>query len=61
VQVYEQKLAGLAQMIEQINVDVLAVEEVGDAEALDDLRRRLPGTWQAETSTFFDPQRTIRV
>jgi endonuclease/exonuclease/phosphatase family metal-dependent hydrolase len=60
-QVYEQTLARLAQMIEQINVDVLAVEEVSDAEALEDLRRRLPGTWHAETSTFFDPQRTIRV
>lgn len=61
VQVYEQKLAELARTIEQINVDVLAVEEVGDAQALEDLRRRLPGTWHAETSTFFDPRRTIRV
>lgn len=60
-QVYEQKLAGLARMIEAVDVDVLALQEVGDLDALEDLRRRLPGTWHAVTSTFFAAERPIRV
>jgi endonuclease/exonuclease/phosphatase family metal-dependent hydrolase len=60
-QVYEQKLDGLARVIGETNVDVLAVQEVGDPAALEDLRRRLPGGWHAATSTVFEPRRPIRV
>lgn len=61
VHVYETKLAGLAHVIKETNVDVLAVQEVGDPAALEDLRERLAGTWHIATSTFFDPNRPIRV
>src|SRR3954453_7487353 len=57
---YDAKLAALAEMIEQIAPDVLAVQEVGDPEALDDLRARLDGDWQRELSTQPD-SRGIRV
>jgi endonuclease/exonuclease/phosphatase family metal-dependent hydrolase len=57
---YERKLAALAGMIERIAPDVLAVQEVGDAKALDDLRARLAGEWQAELSPDAD-DRGIRV
>jgi len=53
-QAYEAKLAELARVIGEIEPDVLAVQEVGDPEALDDLRERLDGDWQAETSEFPD-------
>ena len=58
--VYEAKLAELARVIGNIDPDVLAVQEVGDPEALDDLRELLDGDWQAETSEFRD-RRGIRV
>jgi endonuclease/exonuclease/phosphatase family metal-dependent hydrolase len=57
---YERKLAQLAGMIERIEPDVLAVQEVGDAKALDELRARLAGEWQAELSPDAD-DRGIRV
>src|SRR3954447_10334228 len=57
---YHAKLTALAGMIEQIAPDVLAVQEVGDPEALDDLRARLEGEWHRELSTQPDG-RGIRV
>ena len=59
--VYDQKLDALAAVIEAMKPDVLAVEEVGDPEALSDLVARLDGDWHVETSTVFEPQHPIRV
>ncbi len=59
-QTYEAKLTELARVIGEIAPDVLAVQEVGDPEALEDLRERLDGDWHAETSEFPDG-RGIRV
>jgi endonuclease/exonuclease/phosphatase family metal-dependent hydrolase len=41
--------------------DVLAVQEVGEPEALADLVARLEGDWQVVTSTVFEPGHPIRV
>jgi hypothetical protein len=41
--------------------DALAVQEVGDPEALADLVARLDGEWHVETSTVFEPDHPIRV
>jgi endonuclease/exonuclease/phosphatase family metal-dependent hydrolase len=57
---YEAKLTALAAVIEQLGPDVLAVQEVGDPEALDDLAQRLPGDWHTQSSAFPD-SRGIRV
>jgi endonuclease/exonuclease/phosphatase family metal-dependent hydrolase len=57
---YEAKLAELARVIGEIDPDVLAVQEVGDLDALEDLRVRLDGEWHTETSEFPD-ERGIRV
>ncbi len=43
--VYDAKLASLARTITLLAPDVLAVQEVGSAGALDDLIDRLDGTW----------------
>ena len=59
-QAYEAKLSELARVIGGLEPDVLAVQEVGDPEALDDLRERLDGDWQAKTSDLPDG-RGIRV
>jgi endonuclease/exonuclease/phosphatase family metal-dependent hydrolase len=59
-QQYEAKLAELARVIAAIDPDVLAVQEVGDLDALEDLRGRLDGEWHTETSEFPD-EREIRV
>jgi len=57
---YDAKLAGLADVIERMAPDVLAVQEVGDPAALDDLRERLTGVWDVALSQ--DPDRRgIRV
>jgi endonuclease/exonuclease/phosphatase family metal-dependent hydrolase len=42
-------------------VDVLAVEEVGDLEALDELVAQLGGGWRHVTSSVFDSDHPIRV
>jgi endonuclease/exonuclease/phosphatase family metal-dependent hydrolase len=57
---YEAKLAALATAIEAIAPDVLAVQEVGDPEALGDLVARVGGTWHVELSEQPD-ERGIRV
>ena len=56
---YEGKLDALAGTIGRLDSDVLAVQEVGDRDALHDLLDRLPGVWHAEVA---DPDgRGIRV
>jgi endonuclease/exonuclease/phosphatase family metal-dependent hydrolase len=57
---YEAKLTVLAATITAANPDVLAVQEVGEPAALDDLVGRLPGTWHTSLSTHPDA-RGIRV
>jgi endonuclease/exonuclease/phosphatase family metal-dependent hydrolase len=59
-EVYEEKLAGLAQVIGDIGPDVLAVQEVGSSEAIQDLVGRLAGEWHVALSQFPD-RREIRV
>lgn len=58
--VYEQKLDGLASTIEAQAPDVLALQEVGDRDALDDLVDRLSGSWDRCVSNHPD-RRGIRV
>ena len=57
---YEAKLDTLAATITVLAPDVLAVQEVGQPEALDDLVGRLPGPWTITLSEHPDP-RGIRV
>ena len=59
--VYDAKLAGLARIIDAIGPDVLAVEEVGDPDALGDLVARLGGDWRVDTSDVFEANHPIRV
>jgi endonuclease/exonuclease/phosphatase family metal-dependent hydrolase len=58
---YEAKLAGLAGVINRLGLDVVAVQEVGDPEALTDLQQLLNGDWEAQTSTVFEARHPIRV
>jgi hypothetical protein len=58
--VYEKKLKGLADTINDQVPDAVAVQEVGDPAALDDLVALLNGSWQAQVSTRPD-SRGIRV
>ena len=57
---YEAKLTTLAATITAANPDVLAVQEVGEPAALDDLVALLPGPWHISLSTHPDA-RGIRV
>ena len=57
---YDKKLASLVAMIAQIAPDVLAVQEVGDEQAFEDLLSALGGEWQARLSPDAD-DRGIRV
>ncbi|MBE1493867.1 endonuclease/exonuclease/phosphatase family metal-dependent hydrolase [Amycolatopsis lexingtonensis] len=57
---YDTKLAALRDTITAISPDVLAVQEVGDPAALDDLAGRLPGQWHTACSGHPD-SRGIRV
>lgn len=59
-QVYLQKLESLAGTILEIQPDILAVQEVGRQEALNDLTERLDGHWHTITSEHPDG-RGIRV
>ncbi|WP_199542993.1 endonuclease/exonuclease/phosphatase family protein [Prauserella sp. PE36] len=45
---YEAKLAALADTIRSLEPDVLAVQEVGDPEALRELAARVGGDWEIE-------------
>jgi hypothetical protein len=58
--VYQQKLQGLADMINGQAPDALSVQEIGDPAALGDLVALLNGTWHQRVSTHPD-QRHIRV
>ena len=59
---YDAKLTALADTITRMDPDVLAVQEVGDPAALQDLADRVGGTWHIDTA---DPEtgttHTIRV
>lgn len=57
---YDAKLTTLSSTINAAAPDVLAVQEVGDPAALDDLVARLPGAWTITLSGHPDP-RGIRV
>jgi endonuclease/exonuclease/phosphatase family metal-dependent hydrolase len=57
---YDAKLDALAATIGAIAPDVLAVQEVGDPAALDDLTARIGGTWHVALSSHTD-DRGIRV
>jgi endonuclease/exonuclease/phosphatase family metal-dependent hydrolase len=58
--VYAAKLTELARVISELSPDVLAVQEVGDPAALDDLAGRLDGEWRTAVSAIPDG-RGIRV
>jgi endonuclease/exonuclease/phosphatase family metal-dependent hydrolase len=57
---YQAKLRALGEAITTIGPDVLAVQEVGDPDALADLVTALGGTWHTELSEHSD-RRGIRV
>ncbi|WP_448638655.1 endonuclease/exonuclease/phosphatase family protein [Geodermatophilus sp. URMC 63] len=59
--VYEAKLAALAAVIARIEPDVLAVQEVGNPDALADLAERVGGEWHCATAGVEEGQRPIRV
>ncbi|HZE33247.1 MAG TPA: endonuclease/exonuclease/phosphatase family protein [Actinoallomurus sp.] len=59
--VYRKKLHGLATTIDEAGVDVLAVQEVGDPNALGDLAGLLGGAWRHVTSEHFEAAHPIRV
>jgi endonuclease/exonuclease/phosphatase family metal-dependent hydrolase len=58
--VYRAKLEGLAATINAQAPDALALQEIGDPDALDDLVAQLDGSWHRHLSTHPD-QRGIRV
>jgi endonuclease/exonuclease/phosphatase family metal-dependent hydrolase len=57
---YQTKLQGLASVINEQTPDLLAVQEIGDPDALADLVGLLTGVWQTQISTHPD-ERHIRV
>jgi hypothetical protein len=57
---YDSKLEGLAKAINEQAPDALALPEIGDPAALDDLVALLNGAWQQQVSTHPDG-RGIRV
>lgn len=59
--VYRTKLNGLATTVNDTGVDVLAVQEVGDPDALTDLAGLLHGDWHHVTSRHFEKAHAIRV
>ena len=58
--VYQKKLTYMADRIDALAPDVVAVQEVGDPNALTDLAGRLPEIWRTALSTRPD-RRGIRV
>ena len=58
---YQAKLAALAAVIDRLGPDVLAVQEVGDPQALAELAQRLTGSWHTVTATVFEQPHAIRV
>ena len=59
--VYDDKLAALAATVNAVAPDILAVQEVGDPEALADLVTLLDGDWHTALSAHFEPDHPIRV
>jgi predicted extracellular nuclease len=57
---YARKLSALARVIDRLAPDVLALQEIGDPLALQDLVARLDGDWHTAVSTLAD-RRGIRV
>ena len=53
---YDAKIQGLAATINDQAPDALAVQEIGDPAALDDLVRRLRGTWHAQLEGIAAPR-----
>ncbi|MEW9533976.1 endonuclease/exonuclease/phosphatase family protein [Microbispora sp. NPDC049125] len=58
---YDEKIRGIAETITRAGVDVLAVQEVGDPDALADVAGLLGGDWRTVTSAHFEPDHPIRV
>jgi endonuclease/exonuclease/phosphatase family metal-dependent hydrolase len=58
---YDRKLDALAATITSLDPDVLAVQEVGDPEALDELIGRLDGDWNVALASVREGERGIRV
>lgn len=58
---YEAKLKALADVIRKIEPAVLAVQEVGDPDALTDLTNLVGCNWHCETAKVEPGQRPIRV
>jgi endonuclease/exonuclease/phosphatase family metal-dependent hydrolase len=59
---FEAKLDGLAAMINAQAPDALALQEIGDPDALDDLVQKLQGNWHKQVSIHpDDPHHPIRV
>ena len=59
--IFERKVALLAATITSADVDVIALQEVGDLEAFDALLAALGADWTGQLSTFFEPSHAIRV
>jgi endonuclease/exonuclease/phosphatase family metal-dependent hydrolase len=59
--VYREKIAAIAATVNAAGVDVLAVQEVGDPAALDDVAALLDGEWHHVTSRHFEEAHPIRV
>ncbi len=59
-EIYEAKLEGLASMINAQAPDVLALQEIGDLDALGDLVELLKGDWDPRVSEHAD-SRGIRL
>jgi len=60
-QQFQQKLVLLASVINQLDPDVLALQEVGGEEPLFDLQQALGGTYPHRAISAFPDQRGIRV
>lgn len=58
---YRAKLDALATTITDIEPDVLAVQEIGNPDALADLAERVGGAWFRETAPVAPGERPIRV
>ena len=60
-QAYDDKLQALKAVIDRLAPDVLAVQEVGEPAALDELVAKLDGQWHTALATVFDQVHPIRV
>lgn len=58
---YDAKVTALAQVITDSGADVVALQEVGDPESLEQLRSTLGARWHGILAGHFDPDHAIRV